>query len=139
MDDYIIPRSIPWGNTHKPIKIVLEGQEPSCKLLNSRKKTIEFNINDISTDGKTLTVNVEAGKPIKILLENEGKTIFQSGSFDDIIDFLKLSSSEIQIDGYNCKIVSTSPEYDVKMCEEGTPISEREAWNIIMTRISQIQ
>ena len=56
MNNPIIPSSIPWGDTYKPIKIVLEGQV-----------------------------------------------------------------------------------HDVKICKEGTPISEEEAWHTIMMRISQIQ
>lgn len=131
MRDYIIPRSIPWGNTYKPLKIVLEGQ-----LLH--KKTVEFQTSGIFTDGKFLTFDIETGKPIKVFIENGEKRVFASGSFEDIIEALELPSSEIEVNGNECRVISILQDRNVKVCEEGTPISE-EAWKTIVMRVSQIQ
>ena len=132
MRDCIIPSSIPWGNTYKPLKIVLNGQV-------SYKKTVEFSTNGMFIDGKFLTFDIETGKPIKIFVEDGEKTVSKGGSVEDIIKALELPTSEIEVDGNECKIVSNSPDNKVKICEEGTPVSEREAWHTIMMRISQIQ
>ena len=132
MNNLIIPSSIPWGNTYKPIKIVLEGQV-------HHKKTIKFYTKDIFLDDKSLTFDIEAGKPIKMFVEDGEKIVSECYSFDDIIEALKLHASEIEVDGNECKIVSNSHDCDVKICKEGTPISEEEAWHTIMMRISQIQ
>ena len=66
MNNLIIPSSIPWCNTYKPIKIVLEGQVP-------HKKTIKFYTKDIFLDNKFLTFDIEAGKPIKMFVEDGEK------------------------------------------------------------------
>ena len=132
MNNLIIPSSIPCGNTYKPIKIVLEGQV-------HHKKTIKFYTKDIFFDDKSLTFDIEAGKPIKMFVEDGEKIVSECCSFDDIIEALKLHASEIEVDGNECKIVSNSNDHDVKIYKEETPISEEEAWHTIMMRILQIQ
>ena len=52
---------------------------------------------------------------------------------------LNLHTSEIEVDGNEYKIIPNSHDCGIKMCEEGTPISEEEAWRTIMMRISQIK
>lgn len=103
------------------------------------KKTIKFYIKGVFSDGKFLTFDCDAGKPIKIFVEDGEKIISEYGSFDDVIKALELPTSEIEVDGNKCTIISDSSDHEIKICEEETPISEEEAWRTIMMRISQIQ
>lgn len=103
------------------------------------KKAIKFCTKGMFPDGKFLTFDFDAGKPIKIFVEDGEKIVSEYGSFDDVIKALELPTSEIEVDGNECTIISDSPDHDIKICEEGSPISEEEAWHTIMMRISQIQ
>lgn len=103
------------------------------------KKTIKFYTKGVFSDGKFLTFDCDAGKPIKIFVEDGEKIISEYGSFDDVIKALELPTSEIEVDGNKCTIISDSSDHEIKICEEETPISEEEAWRTIMMRISQIQ
>lgn len=103
------------------------------------KKTIKFYTKGVFSDGKFLTLDYDAGKPIKIFVEDGEKIISECGSFDDVIKALELPTSEIEVDGNKCTIISDSSDHEIKICEEETPISEEEAWRTIMMRISQIQ
>lgn len=74
-----------------------------------------------------------------MFIENGEKRVFTSGSFEDIIEALELPSSEIEVNGNECRVISILQDRDVKVCKEETPISEEEAWKTIVMRVSQIQ